>query len=670
MATIADLLVKIGIDADDLESGVSSAASSVEENLGKITAAGAIAGTAFEGFARTQQDSNQTLARTAAATDESQKSLRDLAYEMSNSTFAASDAAAGMELLTQKGIGTRQEFEKILPKVDDLADATGKDFTQALESADRLLKPLGKDMNDLGEETDQMTRLINQTDIPLGTLERNLGRIPDELQDLGFGLDETAAGIEVFRDRGYSGQEAVREFRRSVADSGGDMAGFLDSLGLTTDQWAEYEAAVQPATGLTADTANAMNDAMTPMQALQANVENLMFKYGGLADAAGMLALPLMALGPIMGTVSKAVMLLGKTSLKAGAMKAKAWLLALGPIGIVIAAVTALVVVVVKNWDTIKEVIGKAWDWVKDVTSRFVDWLTSTWDATVGAVVAYYTWLWDMTVAVFDGIKDAIAAAWNFVKDVTASVVGWLSDTWSSSVATVLGFFTNLKDRAIAIFGELVDWVRGLPGRFVDALSNLGSLLLGVATAALTQFRTGVSNGADLVIAFVKGLPSRIVRGLGKIGDLLLNAGKSIIRGLVRGIKSVASAPVNAVKDVVGKVRNFLPFSPAKEGPLSGRGSPEIAGATLVEMIADGMQSEVGDLARTAERAAAAALPGLLDPQFNGGATFGTFDAPSGAVNGRGGSQTIIVELDGREIGKAAFRAGSEEVKVRTGLRR
>jgi len=129
-------------------------------------------------------------------------------------------------------------------------------------------------------------------------------------------------------------------------------------------------------------------------------------------------------------------------------------------------------------------------------------------------------------------------------------------------------------------------------------------------------------------------LPSRIVRGLGKIGDLLLNAGKSIIRGLVRGIKSMASAPVDAVKGIVGKVRDFLPFSPAKEGPLSGRGSPEIAGATLVEMIADGMQSEVGDLARMAERAAAAALPTLLNPELNGRATFGKFDVPKGAAAG------------------------------------
>ena len=618
MATIADLLVKIGIDADELESGVSSAASSVEENLGKITAAGAIAGAAFEGFARTQQGANQTLSRAAIVTGESQKSLRDLAYEMSNSTFAAADAAAGMELLAQKGITTREEFERILPKVDDLADATGKDFAEALESADRLLKPLGKDLNDLGEETDQLTRIINQTDIPLSTLERNLGRVPDELQDLGFGLDEAAAGIEVFRDRGFSGQEAVREFRRAVADSGGDMAGFLDSLGLTTDQWAEYEAAVQPATGLTADTANAMNDAMTPMQALQANVENLMFKYGGLADAAGMLALPLMALGPIMGTVSKAVMLLGKTSLKAGAMKAKAWLLALGPIGIVIAAVTALVVVVVKNWDTIKDAVAKAWNWIKGVTAKFVGWLTSTWQSTV---------------------------------------------------ARVVGFFTGFRDRAIAIFVGLVNWVRGLPGRFMSALASLGGLLLGLAARAMGQFRTGVTNGANAMLAFVRGLPGRILRGLGNLGNLLFNAGKNILRGLVRGIKSVAMAPVNAVKDVVGKVRNFLPFSPAKEGPLSGKGSPEIAGATLVQMIADGMQSEVGDLARMAERAAAAALPGLLDPQFNGGATFGSFDTPAGA-NGRGGSQTIIVELDGREIGRGVAPHIVEETRVRTGVRR
>ena len=48
----------------------------------------------------------------------------------------------------------------------------------------------------------------------------------------------------------------------------------------------------------------------------------------------------------------------------------------------------------------------------------------------------------------------------------------------------------------------------------------------------------------------------------------LFSVGKRLIEGLWKGIQSVAMKPVEAMKGVVQKIRDFLPFSPAKEGPF------------------------------------------------------------------------------------------------------
>jgi TP901 family phage tail tape measure protein len=64
----------------------------------------------------------------------------------------------------------------------------------------------------------------------------------------------------------------------------------------------------------------------------------------------------------------------------------------------------------------------------------------------------------------------------------------------------------------------------------------------------------------------------------------LFDAGKKIIESLWNGIKSVAMKPVEAVKEVAQKIRNLLPFSPAKEGPLS-----DIHRIKIVETIAEGI---------------------------------------------------------------------------------
>ena len=65
----------------------------------------------------------------------------------------------------------------------------------------------------------------------------------------------------------------------------------------------------------------------------------------------------------------------------------------------------------------------------------------------------------------------------------------------------------------------------------------------------------------------------------------LFQAGKTIIESLWKGIQSVAMKPVEAVKGIAQKIRNLLPFSPAKEGPLR-----EIHRIRLIETIAEAIK--------------------------------------------------------------------------------
>lgn len=68
-------------------------------------------------------------------------------------------------------------------------------------------------------------------------------------------------------------------------------------------------------------------------------------------------------------------------------------------------------------------------------------------------------------------------------------------------------------------------------------------------------------------------------------GINLFTAGQKIIRSLWEGMKSLASKPVQLMKDIAQKIRNFLPFSPAKEGPLS-----DIHRIKFIETIAQTIQ--------------------------------------------------------------------------------
>jgi len=94
------------------------------------------------------------------------------------------------------------------------------------------------------------------------------------------------------------------------------------------------------------------------------------------------------------------------------------------------------------------------------------------------------------------------------------------------------------------------------------------------------------------------------------LGIDLFQAGKKLIESLWKGIQSVAMKPVEAVKGIVQKIRNFLPFSPAKEGPFR-----DLDKVKIIETIAQTIKPTplVTAMAKTLEPVKAVMQP-LIQP--------------------------------------------------------
>jgi len=114
----------------------------------------------------------------------------------------------------------------------------------------------------------------------------------------------------------------------------------------------------------------------------------------------------------------------------------------------------------------------------------------------------------------------------------------------------------------------------------------------------------GVRFGKALagILTFVLTLPTK-----------MLAAGFNIINSLFDGMKKAINKPVELMKGLAQRLRNFLPFSPAKEGPLK-----DIHRIKLVETIASTMKPQPMVAAmRTVTAAtmlATAAAPSLARP--------------------------------------------------------
>lgn len=152
-----------------------------------------------------------------------------------------------------------------------------------------------------------------------------------------------------------------------------------------------------------------------------------------------------------------------------------------------------------------------------------------------------------------------------------------------AAIGAAVGPFLGGLAAMARLSGVLATSIKGvlLALRAVSAfmLTNpIGLTLTAIATAAFLIYRYW-----GPITRFF----TRIWQAVGNIAGKMRQAGANIITSLVDGMKSMVNKPAEVMKSVVQRLRNFLPFSPAKEGPLK-----DIHRIKLVETIASTMKPQ------------------------------------------------------------------------------
>lgn len=217
----------------------------------------------------------------------------------------------------------------------------------------------------------------------------------------------------------------------------------------------------------------------------------------------------------------------------------------------------------------------------------------------------------------------------------------------ATDLSPILPDLTDLAALVLSNRGGLIILIGSMTAATNTMRLLAGGLRLGVsafntARGAVSAFMGAIQRAVVAVAVFVsnaigliRGMPGRIVSALGNTGGMLLNSGRAIIQGLINGIKSMAGRVKDAVGSVLKGARNLLPFSPAKEGPFSGKGWTLYSGQSISEGLAEGIRSRAGAARAAALELAAAAHPVVAAGTV--GARPSLALAGVGAVASRGG---------------------------------
>jgi phage-related protein len=278
-------------------------------------------------------------------------------------------------------------------------------------------------------------------------------------------------------------------------------------------------------------------------------------------------------------------------------------------------------------WHVVVKAVQAAVKWFDDnvikwVQARVAD-LVAWWNSHSQELAQVWSKVWLL-------IQLYVKTAWNMVIHPTLVVLqavwrlAWMAvwDTIKLVWSAVSGIVTTAMHLILNIIGVVLDIITGHWGKAWQDVKKL------------------VSQGLHDVISTIGNIASGF-------GTLLYDAGANIIKGLIKGVESMISGIGNTISNVASTIRKFLPFSPAKVGPLSGSGSPDIAGAKIGEMVATGITGSVRKVAGAAHGLAGAAALAL-----GGGGEYGALSVGGGAltINGAsssgGSGQPIIVQID------------------------
>lgn len=588
--------------------------------------------------------------------------------------WSLEETAAAIGFLGNAGIqgsmaGTG--LNSILATLSDTSSTGGQrlqEFGVAAQDANGQVRPLTDVLEDLADEGADVADVIGIFGLEAGPkLQALLGQGSDGLRELTADL-ETADGaakeMADIRMEGFAG--SVMELKSAweglliaIAD-----AGLLEWATRATERMADF-------------------------------VQSLSETNPELLKWVSLIGMGVAALGPL-------VLILGKVVAAAGTLlsvvkSAGVGLAALGgPVGIVVAALAALAAGLVYAYQTSASLRAAVNGLVSGIGEAFSQALSaaglSMGDlvATVQGYMAQLAGVFQLGVELLSGVwdlfgQDVVNVAVIFLEHLIDTISGLLTivqGLFQAVTALIRGdwslFWSGLQNVAQGAWKVIATQVTSALSLIQAAMSAALRLLREIWDRAWTAvkdvagaaWRTIVSDTRE----YVGRMRDRVVSGFSRVRDAFRDlkrwitdffsgakdwlgaAGKRIVQGLIDGIKSKVGDVGNAVSSIASTVRSYLPFSPAKEGPLR-QHPPDEAGVTIGAMLAAGLRDSVRDVATAASLAAGAAAP----------LPAGVGATPASALGASTAPAVVEIRADGTRAARALVEILQTAVRVEGG---
>ncbi|WP_257144773.1 hypothetical protein [Bacillus cereus] len=264
------------------------------------------------------------------------------------------------------------------------------------------------------------------------------------------------------------------------------------------------------------------------------------------------------------------------------------------PIGIVIGLIVALIAVGVllyQNWDEITKWCKEMWAVIEQKWNEGMKIVNKAYDDMVAGVKKWWAETkqkWNETVndakQKAQEMKDKVTAKYEELKQQAIQKIIDLAhgaqEKWdkmktdaSNKVEEMkqktIQKYEQMKSDAVNKLNQMVDDAKDKFNSMVRAADEKVSSMGRAAVNMMNSFKDGISQGFNDAVYKVSSGINNMVSQFSNFFRTFYNSGKGLLSSFVSGITSGFGDAVNAVSRGMSNIRAYLPFSPAKKGPLS-----------------------------------------------------------------------------------------------------
>lgn len=482
------------------------------------------------------------------------------------------------------------EYDTLLDQLAKAGQTAGIDVNTLADS----LSTNGAVMRSMGFDTEETLALLSQFELSgadtttmLSGMKRAMANWAKEGKNGNKEFEKTVEGIkdgsisasdalDVFGTKAgpmlvdaiKSGKFEYSDMLKTIQNSKGAVENTFDA---TVDGGYEMELAMQNAKLAAAEVGDTLATSLTPFVEgatkklqgfatwwgkLDSDTQKTIITVAGVVAAIGPM---LIVLGTVASSISKITTLVkavrSSTLLAAAAAKVHAaaqWLVNTSMLGCpvvwiiaAIAALIAIVVLLVKNWDKVRAAGEKCWNAIKNGVSSAFNWIKKNWQGLLLLLVNPFAGAFKLIYDNCEGFRNTVNRVLKSVKDGFAKVKNAIVQPFKTAIDKVKGFFNGLKLKFphiklphFKITGEFSLSKKTVPKLNVEWYAKGGIFTRPTIFSTASGFKGVGEAGAEAV------LPIDRLRGY--VSDAVVrSAPQQDLTPLVEAIEELAGRPIN-----------------------------------------------------------------------------------------------------------------------------